>query len=170
MTLTLPTRTRHGLASRRIALRFMVLLAFSIVAAAGGCTRAYYRLQADREVYGLIAEKANDPRWPLEGYTIELDPRSRLYDPTPPDFPPMPADDPTSHRLMHHIDGKQHYPCWHRNGDLDTVDSMQWLDSLPFDERGVLPVDQDLAVELALTHSRDFQQQLETLYLSALDV
>jgi hypothetical protein len=38
------------------------------------------------------------------------------------------------------------------------------------DEQGVLRLNRDDAVRLALLHSRTYQQQLETLYLSALDV
>ena len=154
-----PSRTRGlGLAMLSVALLL------------GGCSREYYRTQADQDVARLVAQKANDPRWPLEGYTIQPAPWSRLSDPTSPDFPPMPPDDPTSHRLMHHVDCKEGYPCWHRAGDLPSVDNLQWVSALPANEQGEIAVNQDLAVELALVNSRSFQQSLETLYESALDV
>lgn len=135
-----------------------------------GCSRAYYRLQADRDVYGLIGEKAAQLHAPPYDYSIAVDPRSRLYDPTSPDFPPMPPDDPISHELMQCVDCKPHYPCWHRNGDLPSVDFLTWVHSLPVNDEGKLVMDRDLAVIVALINSRDFQEELETLYLSALDV
>ena len=67
-----------------------------------GCSRAKYRREADQEVTQLVAEKSYDPRWD-EGpcFNINIDPRSRYYDPYDPDHPPMPQDDPDSHQFMH---------------------------------------------------------------------
>jgi hypothetical protein len=52
----------------------LALLAFIVVA--NGCSRAKYRLQADREAYDVIAERNTDPRWCAPDYQIEMDPRS----------------------------------------------------------------------------------------------
>ncbi len=77
------------------------------VIALAGCTRTQYRISADKEVAGLVAEKSSDPRWAYPGWTIDMDPRSRFFDPTDPDHPPMPEDDPAAHQFMHYIDGKR---------------------------------------------------------------
>jgi hypothetical protein len=93
-----------------------------------------------------------------------------LFDPFCPDHIPLPPDDPTSHRLMHCVDCKPGYPCWHANGDQETIDNGNWQSSLPTNDRGQVVLDLDSAYQLALLHSPDLQQQRETLYLSALEV
>ena len=42
-----------------------------MVGALTGCSRRQYRVQADQEAYGLVAEKAFDPRWSVQDFTIE---------------------------------------------------------------------------------------------------
>ena len=76
----------------------LALLACIVVA--NGCARAKYRLQADCDAYDVIAERNTDPRWCAPDFGIDMDPRSRFYDPCNPDRSPMPADDPTSHQYM----------------------------------------------------------------------
>ena len=148
-------------------LAFCVIL---ILCGANGCYRSYYRQQADAEAYALIRQKANNPHWRMDRYWIDIDPRSRMFDPFDPDAPPMPEDDPTSHQLMHYVDGKKGYPWWRRNGDTDLDQNPGWVDSLGLDENGVLRLNSEHAFQLALLHSPDYQEQFETLYLSALDV
>lgn len=149
-------------------------VAFLMVAQTGfgivGCQRAHYRTKADDQAYQLIDEKLNHPHWALPKTSIEIDPRSRMYDPFDPDRPPMPPDDPFSHELMHFVDGKKGYRKWHADGDTQDVENPGWLQCLPVNEDGVLELDLEGAMELALLHSPVYQQQLETLYLSALDV
>lgn len=137
---------------------------------AGGCSRAFYRRQADREAYTLVDCATDDPRWPLEGYTIEPDPRSRMFNPFSPDCPPMPPDDPTSHRLMHCVDRKRGWPHWGRYGNANRVENPNWKAHLPYNEQGEVVLDREGAVQMALLHSREYQEELEALYLSALDV
>jgi hypothetical protein len=61
----------------------------------GGCTRRYYRIQADKVAYSLIASKSTDPRWMIEpDYNVYPNLLARFADPTNPDRPPMPPDDP----------------------------------------------------------------------------
>ena len=148
----------------------LILLAILTLCATSGCHRSYYRQQADAEAYALIREKANNPHWRLDRYTIEIDPLSRMFDPFDPDSPPMPEDDPTSHQLMHQVDGRSGYAWWHRNGDTNLNQNPGWVDSLGLDEDGILRLNAEQAYQLALLHSTDYQQQFETLYLSALDV
>ncbi len=135
-----------------------------------GCNRAFYRRKADAQAYALLREKATHPHWPLERVSIDVDPRSRMYDPFNPDRPPMPPDDPVSHQFMHYVDGKKGYPRWHANGDTPFVENPHWKEYLPLDDDGVLTLDSSDSVRMALTHSPDYQSQFETLYLSALDV
>ena len=138
--------------------------------ACAGCTRAFYRLQADHEVRALIREKSHNPDCLLPGFTVQPDPRSRMYDPFCADHPPMPPDDPAAHRLMHCVDCKKGYPHWHAHGDVDQVESPAWHKYLGLSGDGVLILDSRHAVKLAWLNSPRYQRELETLYLSALDV
>lgn len=146
------------------------LLIAMMVLILSGCTRAKYRCRADKEVYGLIGCAASDPRWELEDYSITPSPESRLFDPDNPDRPPMPPDDPTSAELMECVDGKRGWPHWDRNGCTPCVENPAWMQYLPVDENGSLPLDRSNAVQVALLNSREYQSELEQLYLSALDV
>ncbi len=61
----------------------------------GGCSRKHYRTQADRQVAEIYQEKRAAEAWnlpPLPG--IEVDPRSRFFDPSPPDCPALPPPEP----------------------------------------------------------------------------
>jgi outer membrane protein TolC len=135
-----------------------------------GCQRSFYRTQADDEVACIVDERSHDPRWALEDFTIAADPRSRFYDGTDPDYTPMPPDDPESHAYMHRVDGKNGYPYWHANGETQFVENPSWMQFLSLDQDSVLVLDSTAAVDLARLHSRDYQLNLEELYLSALDV
>ena len=147
------------------------LMVFGLLAATlGGCSRNYYRRQADADAYSLVQQASCDPRWPNAGFTIETHPESRMYDSENPDCPPMPPDDPTSHQLMHCVDCKTGYPCWHANGDTPYVENPYWLSTLPVGEDGKVSLNEDSVIRLALLHAPDFQEELEELYLSALDV
>jgi outer membrane protein TolC len=140
-----------------------------LVGATAGCRRCDYRLAADADAYALIESK-QCPHWPLEDYQIDVDPASRMYDPDSPDCPPMPPDDPTSHQYMHCVYCMEGYPCWHANGDTPYVENPNYLNYLPRLPDGRVFLDADGAVRTALLHSPTYQQQLEELYLSALDV
>lgn len=142
----------------------------AVLLACLGCARERYRLMADNEVYGLLEGASQDCRWELRNYTIDLNPKARFFDPYGIDYPPMPQDDPTAHRLMHCVDGKKGFPCWHKNGDIQDVETADWLCSLPRGEDGVVKLDRRAAIETALLHSREYRTQTENLYLSALDV
>jgi len=143
------------------------LLALTVLA---GCGRGFYRRQADRDSYSLVGTVAAQTEAGLPGCSIDPGPESRMFDPGPPDFPPMPPDDPQSHRLMQCVDGKRGSRRSARYGCTDRVESPSWEAYLPRNEDGQLAVDRRTAVQLALVHSRDYQSQLENLYLSALDV
>jgi hypothetical protein len=140
------------------------------VLALGGCTRTFYRTQADQQVYTLVEQKACNPDWPMPDFSVYPNPRARFYDPYDPDHEPMPPDDPNSHAYMKRVDGKNGYPWWHANGDTPFVENPDWMSYLPLNQDGVLVLDADGAVEMARLQSRNYQTQLEELYLSALDV
>lgn len=73
----------------RIALCLCALLA------AAGCTRTHYRLRADAEAYSILTEKSASTPWRLPfGFSVEPDPRSRFYDPSPTDDPWLPVPAP----------------------------------------------------------------------------
>jgi hypothetical protein len=149
--------------SFRITLALFILLPC-------GCLPSFYRMDADQEAYSVIAEKAGNTHWGLMDYTIDVDPRSRMHDPYDPDSPPVPTDDPYSHALMHWVDCKDGYARWHFNGDTSYADNPNWLDFLELDEHGILVLNSASSYKLARLHSPSYQTQLETLYLSALDV
>lgn len=139
-----------------------------------GCSQMFYRVQADKEVKYLITQKSFDPRWAYFNFTIGMDPRSRYFDPTDPDGPPMPYDDPASHLYMHCVAGKKAYPCWHMYGDWYGLENPAWKDLLlqynEFNDEGALKLTMNGSVCLAQIHSSDYRTQIETIYLSALDV
>ena len=140
------------------------------MAVAVGCTREHYRSQTDKEVYALVDCASTDPRWPVDDFTVQPDPESRFYDPDSPNCPPMPTDDPTSHKYMECVDCKNGWPHWHDHGNTSHVENPTWMSYLPIDEDGSIALDREGVVRTARIHSRDYQQELENLYLSALDV
>ncbi len=133
-----------------------------------GCTRTTYRNWADRETYGEVQERNDDPRWRVDHLSVYGDPRARFYDPFNPDRPPMPPDDPAADRFMVRADGIKGYKRWHKDGDAAWIEDPAWRDSLDLDKEGALVLKQESVVQLGFIQSRDYQTQLETLYLSAL--
>ena len=154
----------------RLLMWFLASLCVGQLILLVGCHRGFYRRQADNEVRRLIDEKATSPRWSSIRGDVEIDPRSRMFDPFSADHPPIPPDDPTSHKLLHKVDNKKGYPHWHANGDATVVDSPYWQSYLSVNEKGQAVLSLSDAYELALINSPDLQAQRETLYLSALEV
>ena len=139
-----------------------------------GCSRTEHRINADREAYCTIAERNNDPRWAAANVGIDLNPRSRYFDPYNPDCSPMPVDDPASHQYMMCVDGKKGWKHWGDNGVRSSLENPRWRERLgeyaELSEDGAVRLDVDSALRLAYVHSPLHQRTLETLYLSALDV
>ncbi len=144
------------------------------IGSVGGCHRAMYRQQADDEARALVEEKSCDPRWALPSFNIEMNPASRYYDQYDPVKPPMPPDDPESHELMHCVYGKKGWAKWHENGDRSGLENPVWQQCLDQyvarSTSGAYVLRLEDSMRLALIHSPNYQQQLETLYLSSLDV
>lgn len=148
-----------------------VLAAITLV----GCERRqFYRQQADAEVNCIIQQTSNDPRWSLGGVNVTMDPRSRYFDVYDADFTPMPEDDPAAHKFMHCVNGMRGYPFWHLDGTRTEMENPGWKQRLseyvPLTEDGKVVLNRESALRLAYVNSTDYQGQLETLYLSALDV
>jgi outer membrane protein TolC len=83
-------------------------LILSLLLQGTGCTRRYYRKDADKEVAKLLQEKSCDPRWSLDGYYVYPNPEARFGDVSNPDKPPMPPDDHGAYELSPHPQGPYH--------------------------------------------------------------
>ena len=84
------------------------VLALGFVITLGGCTRAFFRKQADKEVYDVLNEKDKYSEWQIEQFHVYPDPRARFATPDNPDRPPMPPDDVASWKLSPHPQGPGH--------------------------------------------------------------
>lgn len=167
---TLKARFRRALL-RRAFEGLGIVSAISLSLFPSGCTRQQYRCKTDTEAYYLLDEKVGQScETNTAQYRIEVDSRSRMFDPFNPDRPPMPEDDPQANRFLQRVDGKKGYPLWEANGRTNVAENPQWWNYLPLDERGVLVLDLNDAVRTALLHSPGYQSNLEEMYLSALDV
>jgi hypothetical protein len=75
---------------------------------------------------------------------------------------------------MHCVDGKRGWPCWHAFGDRRSLENPAWRQRLGeyvhVTPEGEVVLDVESAVRVAYVNSPDYQTQLETVYLSALDV
>ena len=81
--------------------------------------------------------------------------------------PVPPMDDNASREITLRIQKDDAY----EDGNISSIlETRQWRKSLPADANGLILLDLETSMELALLHSREFQQQKEALYLSALDV
>ncbi|MCS7047586.1 MAG: hypothetical protein NZO58_14610, partial [Gemmataceae bacterium] len=82
-----------------------------------GCTRRFYRNQADREVAAILGEKNVIPNAIIENYHPYPDDRARFADPTNPDRPPMPPDDPYARFLAPNPQKPRHAGVGRIEGD-----------------------------------------------------
>ncbi len=81
----------------RSAVAFLLLIT---LIATLGCTRRFYRRWADRDVAEVLREKDVVPQWKIESYNGAYpNAQARFADPTNPDRPPMPPDDPAAKQL-----------------------------------------------------------------------
>ena len=92
-----------------------------------GCSRPFWRSQADFDTYNLLQKKQMDPRWSLPRTTVDADPRSRFYDPFDPDCAPLPPDDPAASQYMNAVHGMRGYKSWHEFGESMSVENPAWL-------------------------------------------
>jgi outer membrane protein TolC len=147
----------------------LLLLAVCVAAwGLGGCSRAHYRTAADRDTYPILAERVVYPQYDIGPIGIDPPPASRLADPFDPDAPPKPPDDPAAGIFMERPAGMRGSKHWEKDGVTDLIENPGWEMVLAADERGVILLDQERAVEVALLNSREYQARLESLYLVAL--
>ena len=86
-----------------------------------------------------------------------------------PDCGPLPPDDSAASCYMRKpFNSRKQITFWDDKGQLVDLDSQQWLDYLPKNDDGVILVDRQLTVDLALLHNRDYQEQVESLHTQAL--
>jgi Outer membrane efflux protein len=171
-----------------------VLAVIGLLAGIDGCTRAFYRRQADDEVNDILAEKDRYPEWKIEQYHVYPDPRARFADPTNPDHPPMPPDDEATWKLSPHPQA----PGYNGVGSVEGTGYLEMIQTWDAQNRAerasatsadtrIGPVqtffDEPLSaplygfllklgqsVELGVVNSRDYQRFREELYLAALPV
>ncbi len=172
--MTNPARSSYRL-MRWLCIAILVTTMLVSTATQPGCSRQRYRMAADRQAGDLIAEKgAMNPNWALQQLRIYGDSRSRFFDNYDPDKPPMPPDDTTSHEFMREVDGMKGWKHWYDNGIRHQLDNPCWREQLvqyaSFNEREEVVLNIDSSLEIALVNSPTYQRQLETIYLSALDV
>ncbi|WP_197531159.1 TolC family protein [Posidoniimonas corsicana] len=153
----------------RTELRLLGLLA-ALLSAAAGCTRAHYRVQADAQANCVVDQKAMLAGSEAGRYRIGINPASRMFDPNDPDRPPMPPDDPASNTILQVVDGKRGAWQWRDAEQTPFVENPNWTEYLPLDAEGRLVLDLPAAVQTALLQAPDYQEEVEDLYLSALDV
>lgn len=160
------------------------LLGAAFLCSSTGCSRTFWRKQADTDSYLAITQNLTDERWAIPRIDITPDPRSRFFDPYDPDCSPLPPDDPAAHVYMHWVNGWKGYKSWHKFGDMLTVENPQWLANFgmtpemidPESGQYIAPVPKlenvslPQAVELSQINDRGYQTELENLYLSALNV
>jgi len=148
----------------------MILAIMIVFLGQTGCGRTFYRKQADHEALHIIKEKGDDARWDMQDFSINIDHRSRMFSVDDPDVPAMPPDDIAANKFMTSVDGMEGYDNWEKDGSLKHFENPEWRQYLPLAEDGKLHINGQDAVRLALLHSSAYQQQLETMYMSALDV
>ncbi|QDT36144.1 TolC family protein [Stratiformator vulcanicus] len=112
----------------------VMLLIASAAIAVSGCSRSYWRRNADKESYALIQEKTTlDPRWTPPRIDVTPDPRSRNFDPYDPDFGPTPPDDEAAHIYMERVGDfgeiKQS-KYWNKIGMSVDGENPFWVESL----------------------------------------
>jgi hypothetical protein len=82
-------------------------LAALLLADVTGCTRRFFRKECDKEVSEVLANKDKYPQWKIENWWVYPHPLARFADPTNPDRPPKPPDDPAAYDLS---PNPQHVP------------------------------------------------------------
>ena len=176
----------NGTSSARLKLRLGII---SFIVLFSGCSRSFWRKQADQDAYNLLIEKTADERWNVPRIDVTPDTRSRFYDPFDLDKEPLPPDDPSAAEYMQQVAGMRGYKSWHKFGDVFSVENPQWMEQFALQQNvklasaeqeeggkelppetvyGIENLTLQQALELSTIHSRDYQDQIENLFLRAL--
>ena len=108
------------------------------------------------------------PEYDIGRTDLTPDPASRLFDPFDPDCPPQPPDDPAAHQYMERPNGMRGGWQAGKYCATDMIEPPGWETVLDPREDGTIRLDQERAVAVALLNSREYQTELEDLYLIAL--
>lgn len=138
-----------------------------LIAILVGCSREYYARDADKETYAALQERNRMP-WLVPDLKIEPPPESRIFVPGNEVAPPQPPDDPPAHEYMLYANGIPGSTYWKKFGHTDGWDNPDWMDYLPRDAQGNLPLTADRAVVLGQINSIFYRSEVENLYLVAL--
>ena len=137
------------------SISIVICLVFSLL----GCSRKIDPKTADLEVRKLLQD--------VPGFDWQPAPSSRLQEANLNELPPPPKDDEGAREITERIQKDGAY----EDGNIsETFDSGQWKESLILENNRSVRLDLKRSMELALLHSREFQEQKESLYLSALGV
>ena len=158
-----------------LGVRVLICACFALSMILSGCSRSWYRLDADEKSLKVIEEKSlRHPDAALSNFSVDVDPRSRFYDPNDPDSPPMPQDDPEANQYMAKNYASTTMVNESYNGEIDSVENPDWrrhLDGiLNKTASGNYLLTLEDAVQIAYLNSPDYQEQRESLYLSAMDL
>lgn len=134
-----------------------------------GCTRPYYRNFADRDVYRILQDRDFDWRWRLPNRPVEADPRSRMGDVHDPNHEPIPPDDPGARPFQVTAGMPLEFHGWKKRGTAP-IEDPRWLDYIPRQPDGTMLLSRSSAMQIALMNSRDYQFQIESVYLAALSL
>lgn len=134
-----------------------------------GCTRTDFRRRADRQVYGIEQSRMIDWKWELPLRVVEADPRSRMGDTTNPDRYPIPLDDPSA-RLYQVTNGLPwEFVGWKKRG-YTPVENVDWQKYVPTGSDGAVLLTPSSSMYIFSLNSRDYQLQVENVYLAALNL
>jgi outer membrane protein TolC len=134
-----------------------------------GCSRTYYRNFADDQTYAIERSRNTDPRWSIPARPVEAMPGSRMADPHDPDAEPIPPDDPAARPFQITYGRHFEFHGWKKRGG-QPIEHLDWLATLPRVDDGAILLNRETVLDLSLRHSREYQFQVESLYLTALDL
>jgi outer membrane protein TolC len=175
--------------------RLLPLLTLMAAVLLAGCTRRFFRERADADVNKLLTEKNVFEPWKIEDWHVYPDERARFADPTNPDRPPMPPDDPAARALSPNPQkpGKAGIGLIEGTGYLELLSAWDAMNraelppalppvagnsASPYATPATAPgpanhdflIKVEQACELGLINSREYQDQRENLYIAALPV
>ncbi|SIN95558.1 Outer membrane efflux protein [Singulisphaera sp. GP187] len=134
-----------------------------------GCTRRYYRDFADRDTYRIVEDRLTDWRWDLPPRPVEASPKSRMGDVYDPNHEPIPYDDPGA-RPYQITAGRPFEFHGQKKRGWAPVENLNWMNGIPRDADGALVLSGPSAMQIALANSRDYQTNIEDVYLKALSL
>jgi len=143
--------------------------ALAILLLLAGCTRRYYRNFADADVYRIEDERQFDWRWTVPPRPVEAQPNSRIGDKHDPDREPIPPDDPAARPFQVSAGRPFEFHGWKKRGTAP-VEDLTWLSCLPRGSDGAVLLGSASAMQIALANSRDYQTNVENVYLQALSL